>query len=100
MPLIRELDQAPNRPDICIGTDDFHTPESLTAFLVNYFTDLGYDTKINTPFKGSLVPLHYYQKDSRVKSIMIEVNKKVYLDNPEGFKKLQREIKNLYEILP
>ena len=29
IPLRFELDKDPNRPDICIGTCDFHTPEKL-----------------------------------------------------------------------
>ncbi len=31
VPLPYELDQNPDRPDICIGTDSFHTPQELTA---------------------------------------------------------------------
>ena len=29
-----------NRPEICIGTDNFHTPKKLTNFLVKKFRHL------------------------------------------------------------
>ena len=67
------------RPDICIGTDSFHTPEYLEEFAFDYFNALGYRVAVNTPFSGSLVPLKWYQKDSRVLSIMIELNRGIYL---------------------
>ena len=31
LPLPYELNQRAFRPDFCIGTDDFHTPEELVA---------------------------------------------------------------------
>lgn len=40
LPLPYELDHNPLRPDICIGTDDFHTPDELKNVLVSQFTGL------------------------------------------------------------
>ena len=37
IPMVSELDQAPNRPAICIGTDPFHTPPALADNLQNAF---------------------------------------------------------------
>lgn len=65
-------------PDICIGYDEFHKDEEIVNNLLHKFRE--YKTTINTPYAGSIVPSKYYVKDSRVKSVMIEFNKKLYLD--------------------
>jgi N-formylglutamate amidohydrolase len=65
-------------PDICIGYDEFHKSEKVVNDLLDGFKE--YDVSINTPYAGSLVPNRYYLKDKRVKSIMIEFNKKLYLE--------------------
>ena len=39
VPLPSELDQAPDRPDVCIGTDGFHTPAELVEALGRGFTE-------------------------------------------------------------
>jgi len=49
-------------------------------------TDLGYIVAINKPYSGTLVPLRYYERDSRVASVMIEVNRKLYMDEVTGEK--------------
>ena len=76
---MRDPDQQPDRPDICIGTDEFHTPKDLIDFSVDYFQNKGYRVKLNSPYSGTIVPLEYYRNDNRVKSIMVEVNRKLYL---------------------
>ena len=85
-PLPYELNQSPDRPDICIGTDDFHTPEALTNEMAELFKEKKYSVAINRPFSGSLVPGIYYQKNSNVHSIMIEVNRKLYMNGKTGMK--------------
>lgn len=79
------------RPDICIGTDTFHTPNELTEQLCDYFEKEGFSVAINEPFLGTMMPLKFYGKDRRVKSIMIEINRKLYLD--ENFEKSENFIK-------
>ena len=64
------------RPDICIGTDAFHTPDHLVKTALHHFRN--YSVKIDEPYSGAIVPLRYYQKDKRVSSIMIEINKRLY----------------------
>ena len=87
------------RPDICIGTDAFHTPMELLSYVYSYFIKRGYSVAINQPFSGTMVPLKYYGKDQRVKSIMIEVNRKLYLDDEfkksENFEKIHTLIGGL-----
>lgn len=87
VPRIYEPDQTSNRPDICIGTDEYHTPQKMTDLLKNNFEELGFGVEINTPFSGSIVPTRHYKKDKRVLSVMVEVNRKSYM-NEETFRKL------------
>ena len=85
-PLPFETDQSLNRPDICIGTDDFHTPEELTTAVEEYFARQGLSTKRNSPFAGALTPMKHYRKDRRVLSMMIEVNRRLYMNEATGEK--------------
>jgi N-formylglutamate deformylase len=91
-PLDYETD--PYRPDICIGTDVFHTQPDLEATLVNSFQEYGYSVAINSPFSGSLVPMNFYQKEPRVQSIMVELNRGLY-SIPKKFYTLQIHLKQV-----
>jgi len=76
-------DKSLELPDVCIGYDEFHKDEIVIEEIKRCFSH-SYDTKnigINTPYSGSLVPSKYYIKDKRVKSVMIEINKKLYLND-------------------
>lgn len=65
-------------PDICIGFEDLHVDKDLVEKILAMFSD--YSIGINKPYCGSLVPTNYWGKDTRVKSVMIEINKKLYLE--------------------
>jgi N-formylglutamate deformylase len=88
IPIEQSLDKRPDRPDFNIGTDAFHTPPRLTDLSEQFFRERGYSVGIDWPYSGSIVPLEYYQKDKQVKSIMLEVNRKLYLNegSPEKSK--------------
>jgi len=83
-PLPYEFDQSPVRPDICIGTDTFHTPTWLVDFVVSCFRKAGFNTEIDKPFSGTIVPRPYYRKIEDVRSIMIEINRSLYMDEQLG----------------
>lgn len=68
------------RPDICIGTDDYHTPKWLSDLAINLFRDEGLDVSLNQPFTGSYVPASLYRTNKNVFSIMIEINRSLYMD--------------------
>jgi N-formylglutamate amidohydrolase len=85
-PLPYELNQNEFRPDICIGTDDYHTPSYLTDFAEKYFRENSLITKLNEPFSGTFIPTQFYQKDKRVLSIMIEIKRSLYMDEKTGEK--------------
>ena len=88
-PLPYESDM--NRPDICIGTDSYHTSAELKDCLLKVFETSGYRVAIDSPFSGSIVPLKHYHLDPRVSSVMIEVNRSLYAD-PLGFKRVQSDL--------
>ncbi len=79
-----EDDQDPKRPDICIGTDPNHTPIWLRDLAVAAFEGLGWSVRIDRPFAGALVPMRFYQKDLRVRAIMVEVRRGLYMDERSG----------------
>ena len=82
-----ELYKEDARPDICLGTDDFHTNKEITNYFKKAFKDKGYEVKINSPFKGTIVPLKFYKQEKRVQSIMIEINRSIYMNEKTGKKK-------------
>lgn len=80
-PLPYESDQRPDRPQICIGVDEFHTPKALEAAFIHAFNAGGFDVRLNEPFAGALVPIRYYRTDKRVSAVMVEVNRGLYLES-------------------
>jgi N-formylglutamate amidohydrolase len=91
VPLPHEPDQEPERPQICIGTNGYHTPEWLAKAAREAFEAQDFTTAVNRPFSGSLVPLAFYEKDPRVLSVMIELNRSLYMDQEMGTKNNQYE---------
>jgi N-formylglutamate amidohydrolase len=79
-----ELDQREGRADFCIGTDAFHTPAVIRDAIVAAVKETGYSVAVDAPFAGALVPLSCYRKDERISSVMIEVNRRLYMDEQSG----------------
>ena len=105
MPLPFELNQDPERPDICIGTDKFHTSSYLIENVKKYFESAHLKTNLNKPYAGTYVPLRFFKKDKRVSSIMIEINRQLYMNEVTGeklnsFSELQKNLKELIRNLP
>ena len=67
------------RPDICIGTDAFHTSGELAIAFVEAFQREGWSVNLNQPFAGALVPGSRHQQDHRVNAVMVEINRQLYL---------------------
>ena len=84
--LKRDLDKNPVRPDFNIGTDSFHTPKKLVELSVSFFENAGYTLGIDWPYKGSIVPLEHYNKNKNVQTIMLEINRALYLNEPTNEK--------------
>lgn len=83
-PLPCDEDQRTPRPDICIGTDDYHTQDGLADLVRDYFLQRGFSVEMNSPYRGTYVPSHFYRRNRHVSSIMIEVNRSLYMDEKTG----------------
>jgi len=83
--------------DFCIGFNNDKTFDpNLIDLIKNYLEKRFFTVSFNNPFEGSIVPKYNYQNLS---SVMIEVNKKVYLNNDNkksnDFYKIKFVIENL-----
>jgi N-formylglutamate deformylase len=83
-PLPHEPDQDPDRPDICIGTDAWHTPARLKHELSAAVSAAGFSVLVDRPFAGALVPAKHYRREPKVRAIMIEINRRLYMDEQTG----------------
>ena len=101
--LAESIFKAKEFPDVCIGYDNDFKDEEITNLIVQYFKNLGYSVKENYPYSGSMVAnVAYKAKDTRVKSVMIEINKRVYLNGnkkSKNYKRLKEQIKTLLRII-
>ena len=104
LPLPCDDSQTTDRPDICLGTDAFHTPDWLIDLVRGHFEQTGYRVELNSPYGGTMVPLSLYKKDKRLSSIMIEINRRLYLDDAyqlvhDRFATLRACIDDLYRLI-
>lgn len=83
-----------NLPEICIGTDVYHTSPELELRVKAIFCN--YEVAINNPYSGTIVPKKYYKTNPNVSSIMIEVNQDMC--NAENINRLL-EINQLFKSL-
>lgn len=95
---VEKLFNSNNNLDICIGVDEFYTDKKLVDMTVEHFKRYGYSVEINKPYYGTMIPNKYInKKDARLKSIMLEINKRVYISNDEDFYKLKNCINDYYQ---
>jgi N-formylglutamate amidohydrolase len=83
-PLPWEFDQSADRPDVCLGTDPFHTPACLLDEARERFAVAGFAVAIDRPFAGALVPASHAGLDARVLALMLEINRRLYMDEESG----------------
>jgi N-formylglutamate deformylase len=103
-PLTRALVQNRNTPDFNIGTDSYHTPSNLIEASQEFFKSRGLSLGVDTPYSGSIVPMEYYKKDPRVSSIMLEVNRRMYLnestnEKSDGYLRTKKIIQEYIKLL-
>jgi len=79
-----ELSRGERRPDICLGTDAFHTPGWLLQAARLACENEGYSVSIDTPYAGAIVPLTHFGHDRRVLSLMLEINRRMYMNEQTG----------------
>ena len=80
VPLPYELDQSPERPQVCLGTDPFHTPAWLLDAAQKVFTARNLTVAVDRPFSGALGPPKHHWQDKRLLALMIELNRSTYMD--------------------
>lgn len=98
IPINRVLDKSNFRPDFNIGTDTFHTPKKIIDLSIGFFNERGFSLGVDSPYSGSIVPIEYYQKNKKVQSIMLEINRKLYLNEPSNEKSIRYpEIKQVVQ---
>lgn len=69
-----------------MGTDPSHTPEALVWSVAAELDTISHSVAVNQPYSGTIVPLSYWGKDRRVASLMIEINRSLYMDEATGAK--------------
>ena len=65
------VNKGQRRPPVCLGVDEFHTPQWLIDLASQSFNKLG-EVVLNEPYAGTYVPLSLYGHDKRVTSVMME----------------------------
>lgn len=88
--------------DVCIGLNDDETrPDDIfVEAVVKIFSDWGYKVAINTPYSNSIAP----KTDKSYKSMMIELNKRIYLNEysldlrPERISTIKEIIQEVYSL--
>jgi len=103
-PLPYEINQDVERPDLCLGSDEFHSPQELVEVLADEAESLGWSVAINSPFAGALVPLEFYRKKPSVLAVMLEVNRSLYMDETTGksssqFDETQEKLAHLLSVI-
>jgi N-formylglutamate amidohydrolase len=77
-----ELHALGPRPEICLGSDAFHTPPSLLEAASRAFSR--FERHVNSPFVGAYVPLTHYRRSPQVTALMIEIRRDQYMPEPGG----------------
>jgi N-formylglutamate deformylase len=83
-PFPYKQDQRPERPDFCLGKDSFHTPNWLVDITRNLICSHGFKAGINQPSSGALVPTKHLGRERSVLTIMIRLNRKIYMNEMTG----------------
>lgn len=102
---IKKVFDKDDAPDICIGVENKYTSKLLVEQTINHFKKYNYSVKINYPYEGSIIPNKYFDVyDERLDTIMIELNKKIYLNNnnkldKKKFNKLKRCINKYFKTI-
>ena len=90
------------RPPICIGADSFHTPEWLIQAAQSAFSIIG-ENYINQPYSGTYVPLSFYEKESKITSVMMETRADTFLTDElaphDGFETVVNALANLVDLI-
>lgn len=93
------------RPDITLGDREGTTcAPAFTAFVRDHFAGRGFTVTVNDPYKGAYLVSAYSKPDEGRHSLMIELNRRLYMDEETleknaGFTRLQEELTGLITAL-
>lgn len=92
-PLPCDEDQSVPRPDICLGfnQDKTRPADAVIEAIRSFLAAQGLNVKLNSPFSGAMTA----NTSVRYTALMIEVNKRCYLDG----KKLRADVRDFIVIL-
>jgi N-formylglutamate amidohydrolase len=99
--IISEEGPGKPRPDFVLGDRDGTTCEpAFTAFVAGLLADMGYEVKVNDPYKGVELVRAFSDPEAGRHSLQIEVNRRLYLDErtgqkTPGFARLSRDIERM-----
>jgi N-formylglutamate amidohydrolase len=91
------------RADVVLGDRDGTTCDpAFTELVRSHLAALGYDVRINDPFKGVELVRAYADPARRRMSLQLEVNKRLYMDEKTlqktpGFERLQKDLASLVD---
>jgi len=103
----RQSDDGEGRPraDIVLGDRDGTTCDpGFTKFVRATLARMGYNVKVNDPYKGVELVRAYSDPRARRHSLQIEINKRLYmneatLQKSAGFERLRRDLSSFLEAL-
>ena len=103
----RQSDDGEGRPraDIVLGDRDGTTCDpGFTEFVRATLAGMGYEVKVNDPYKGVELVRAYSNPRGRRHSLQVELNKRLYMDEATlqknaGFGELQRNLESLLAAL-
>ncbi len=81
-----ELHGDGHRPEICVGTDAFHTAPELSSAATSAMTAAAPtgDVGLDSPFAGCYVPLDQYERNPAVQAVMLEIRRDVVAGSMES----------------
>ncbi len=96
----RISEEGPGKPraDFVLGDRDGSTCEAqFTAFVAKTLRDMGYEVKINDPYKGVELVRAFSDPAAQRHSLQVEVNRRLYMDEltrekTDGFERLRGNI--------
>ena len=100
-------EEGPGKPraDFVLGDRDGTTCEpEFTALVAATLRDMGYEVKINDPYKGVELVRAFSDPAAQRHSLQVEVNRRLYLDErtrekSPGFSALKRDIDRLLKVV-
>ena len=71
---------------------------------VRFFEERGYSLGVDWPYEGTIVANAWHGKDKRVTSIMLEVNRRLYLEDgtsvkSQGYGEISRVVREFLEMI-